>query len=286
MKRSLPLLAAMALLAAAPAAAQGTIRAGMTTAEVRAAFGAPAAVREAGSWTYLFYRNGCPNRCGSDDVVFIEDGRVVAAVLRTRSRRFAGPEAARALASASADDVAEAGVVRGGAPVRTLELVGDEEGVTVTEDGRAVSTVRVSGVRATTAAEPDAAPSGGSRPFVPQSRPTSGSIIVNPSAGGDAPAGGAPTRVIRPGANAPAAGGALGATNGATNTGATGTAEPRTNSTGTAREAGHTPRTGRGAPTTSPPTAPPVRKPNPVPSASDSVLNRPTAPSNPPGRPD
>ena len=90
--------AALALaLAATPAVAQRTISPGMTGDQVRVAFGAPATTRAAGEWSYWYYHNGCPNRCGSDDVVFFREGRVVAAVLRTAARRFAGPAASDAL---------------------------------------------------------------------------------------------------------------------------------------------------------------------------------------------
>jgi hypothetical protein len=99
MRKTAALLALAAAAWAAPAAAQGSIRAGMTADEVRAAFGPPATVRQTDGWTYLFYHNGCPRRCGSDDVVFLQEGRVVAAVLRTARRRFAGPPAAAALES-------------------------------------------------------------------------------------------------------------------------------------------------------------------------------------------
>jgi hypothetical protein len=101
MRRSLfALPAALAvLLLATPAAAQraGTIRPGMSEAEVRSVFGTPARVRQADGWTYLYYGNRCLPRCGSDDVVFLQDGEVVAAVLRAPQRHFAGPAAAAAL---------------------------------------------------------------------------------------------------------------------------------------------------------------------------------------------
>lgn len=85
------LLAAALLLAAGPAAGQAVISPGMTAEQVRERFGAPATSRVSGEWTYWYYHNGCPVRCGSDDVVFFRDDRVVAAVLRTARRRFAGP---------------------------------------------------------------------------------------------------------------------------------------------------------------------------------------------------
>ena len=104
MKRTILLAAAGVVLAAGGAAAQATIRPGMTTDQVRATFGAPATARAAGDWTYWYYHNGCPIRCGSDDVVFFQNDRVVAAVLRTARRRFAGPAADEALGAAEDAD--------------------------------------------------------------------------------------------------------------------------------------------------------------------------------------
>lgn len=93
------LLAAIAVLIAVPAAAQepATIRPGMSAREVVAVFGTPAVSRHAGDWLYLFYPNRCPIRCGSDDVIFLRDGEVVAAVLRSPRRRFAGAPASAIL---------------------------------------------------------------------------------------------------------------------------------------------------------------------------------------------
>jgi hypothetical protein len=102
-------LVAAALVLGAPAAAQ-TISQGMTTAQVRAALGEPVTVRSAGDWSYLYYLNGCAVRCGSDDVVFVQNDRVVAAVFRTDRRRFSGPGAVAALDRA--DGARESGLVR------------------------------------------------------------------------------------------------------------------------------------------------------------------------------
>lgn len=110
-------LAAALLAAASPAAAQ-TISPGMTSAQVRLLLGDPVTVRNVGDWSYLYYLNGCAVRCGSDDVVFIQNDRVVAAVFRTGSRRFAGPVAGVALdgtagvRSASGRGDYDAGMVR------------------------------------------------------------------------------------------------------------------------------------------------------------------------------
>jgi len=106
MKKSMLLAgAALLLTAASPALAQSTISPGMTAEQVRGRFGAPATTRVAGEWAYWYYHNGCPVRCGSDDVVFFQNERVVAAVLRTSRRRFAGPAADDAL-NANGDGVA------------------------------------------------------------------------------------------------------------------------------------------------------------------------------------
>jgi hypothetical protein len=96
MKKAMLMALAAMSVAAAPAAGQ-TIAQGMTPAQVQSEFGAPATTRDAGEWTYWYYHNGCPRRCGSDDVVFFQNDRVVAAVLRTSRRRYSGPRADDAL---------------------------------------------------------------------------------------------------------------------------------------------------------------------------------------------
>lgn len=106
-------LAALAVLTAASAGAQNThkrmIAPGMTPAQVRDVFGAPARTRESGEWTYWYYANGCPVRCGSDDVVFFHQDAVVTAVLRTSGRRLAsGAEPSDALERAGGDVDADA----------------------------------------------------------------------------------------------------------------------------------------------------------------------------------
>ena len=103
------LAAALSLASALPLAAQrAMIATGMTAAQVRDAFGDPARTRTEGDWTYWFYSNGCPNRCGSDDVVFFQADHVVAAVLRTARRSISGAPAAVALERAGGDIDADA----------------------------------------------------------------------------------------------------------------------------------------------------------------------------------
>lgn len=125
---ALLLLSVLAIPTAATAQAVPTARAGMSEAEVRRVFGEPATVRSTGGWTYLFYHNRCPQRCGSDDVVFLQDGQVVAAVIRTGARRFVGEPAAQALAGRSTPAsparprAAPAGEERDGARVEGIRI--------------------------------------------------------------------------------------------------------------------------------------------------------------------
>lgn len=141
MKHLFPLAALLSALGAVPLAAQPAIEAGMTPQQVRSAFGAPARTRDAGGWSYWFYSNGCPHRCGSDDVVFFQDGRVVAAVLRTGGRRFEGPRASQALEGLEPTPPSDTRPST--APAGTLVVVPGENG-----------TARVEGVRVTGPGQP------------------------------------------------------------------------------------------------------------------------------------
>ncbi|MGD2135931.1 MAG: hypothetical protein PVF27_07220 [Gemmatimonadales bacterium] len=68
----------------------GTVQPGMTRMEVIAVWGPPVAERVAGSFTYLYFRNGCEVTCGTFDVVFLENGQVVDAVVRGEGHTYAG----------------------------------------------------------------------------------------------------------------------------------------------------------------------------------------------------
>ncbi len=81
--------------------ATGTVRPGMTADEVVGEWGAPAVRRDIATRTYLFYRNGCERACGTFDVVLLEDGQVVDAIVRGRGHNYAG------VSSSPPDRVAE-----------------------------------------------------------------------------------------------------------------------------------------------------------------------------------
>lgn len=78
---------------AAPALAQDatpTIDPGMTREQVLERLGQPLNERSTGSHTYLFYRNGCEQTCGMNDLVVLDGGKVVDAVFRNGVRIYTG----------------------------------------------------------------------------------------------------------------------------------------------------------------------------------------------------
>jgi len=68
----------------------GTIDPGMTREQVIAIWGEPQVERAAADWVYLHYRNGCEVTCGTDDVVMLQDGQVVDAIVRGQGHTYSG----------------------------------------------------------------------------------------------------------------------------------------------------------------------------------------------------
>jgi hypothetical protein len=92
MTRTPILLTAMLLVSAATAAhAQTPVRPGMTAAEVTTAWGAPTSTRTRGNFTYLNYPSSCMPACGTQDVVILQDGKVVDAIARSSNHPYEGP---------------------------------------------------------------------------------------------------------------------------------------------------------------------------------------------------
>lgn len=79
----------------------GTIRPGMTADEVIGVWGAPVTDRTIGNWTFLYFRNGCEWACGTFDLVMLEGGQVVDAIVRGVGHTYAG------VSSSPPDRVAE-----------------------------------------------------------------------------------------------------------------------------------------------------------------------------------
>ena len=68
----------------------GTISPGMTADEVIGVWGAPVTDRTVGNWTFLYFRNGCEWACGTFDIVMLEGGQVVDAIVRGVGHTYAG----------------------------------------------------------------------------------------------------------------------------------------------------------------------------------------------------
>lgn len=68
----------------------GTIAPGMAERDVYSLWGPPMGVRKAGDYTYLHYPNGCERTCGTDDVVILQNGQVVDAIVRWPGHGYSG----------------------------------------------------------------------------------------------------------------------------------------------------------------------------------------------------
>ena len=53
-------------------------------------WGEPVLQRSLGTWTFLYFRNGCERGCGTYDVVMLEGDQVVDAIVRGRGHTYAG----------------------------------------------------------------------------------------------------------------------------------------------------------------------------------------------------
>jgi hypothetical protein len=68
----------------------GMVNPGMTREDVIAVWGVPVAERSVGSRGYLYFRNGCEVSCGTFDVVMLENGQVVDAIVRGPGHSYSG----------------------------------------------------------------------------------------------------------------------------------------------------------------------------------------------------
>lgn len=67
-----------------------SVKPGMTEAEVRSRWGDPLATRTVNDWTYLFYRNQRERAVGYYDVVMLQHGQVMDAIVRSPDHPYAG----------------------------------------------------------------------------------------------------------------------------------------------------------------------------------------------------
>lgn len=68
----------------------GTVAPGMSESQVYSLWGAPTEVRHAGTRTYLFFPNGCERSCGTADIVTLDNGQVVDAIVRWPGHGYSG----------------------------------------------------------------------------------------------------------------------------------------------------------------------------------------------------
>jgi len=68
----------------------GTVSPGMSREQVISLWGVPVAERTQAEWTYLYFRNGCEHSCGMFDLVLLQGGQVVDAVVRGPGHNYAG----------------------------------------------------------------------------------------------------------------------------------------------------------------------------------------------------
>ena len=85
----------------APAQATDTIDPGMSRDQVVARLGQPLSSRSYDGYTYLFYRNGCEKKCGMNDIVVLDGGKVVDAVFRSNKRHYSGTSSSPRMISAA-----------------------------------------------------------------------------------------------------------------------------------------------------------------------------------------
>jgi len=68
----------------------GTIAPGMSEKDVYSLWGPAIAVRRLGQFTYLYFKTGCEYTCGHLDVVTLEKGQVVDAIVRWPGHNYSG----------------------------------------------------------------------------------------------------------------------------------------------------------------------------------------------------
>jgi len=88
----------------------------MSREQVVAKLGEPLSTRTYDGHTYLLYRNGCEKKCGMNDLVVLDSGKVVDAVFRSPSRWYSGKSSSPRMISAAE---ARKGAPASAAPLKT-----------------------------------------------------------------------------------------------------------------------------------------------------------------------
>lgn len=94
---------AVLFLSASTLSAQkvATIDPGMSREDVVKAIGQPLSSKSYDGYTYMLYRNGCEKKCGMNDLVVLDSGKVVDAVFRSANRKYSGESSSPKMISAA-----------------------------------------------------------------------------------------------------------------------------------------------------------------------------------------
>jgi len=111
-----PLIIAVVAAFTMQAQSPTTIDPGMSREQVVAKLGQPLSVRSYEGHTYLLYKNGCEKKCGMNDLVVLDSGKVVDAVFRSSNRKYSGTSSSPHMISAAE---ARKGVGASAAPLKT-----------------------------------------------------------------------------------------------------------------------------------------------------------------------
>ena len=97
--------------------AVATVDPGMSREEVVKALGEPLSSKSYDGHTYMLYRNGCEKKCGMNDLVVLDSGKVVDAVFRSRGRKYTGTSSSPRMISAA--EARKGAAAQSGAPLKT-----------------------------------------------------------------------------------------------------------------------------------------------------------------------
>ena len=97
--------------------AVATVDPGMSREEVVKALGEPLSSKSYDGHTYMLYRNGCEKKCGMNDLVVLDSGKVVDAVFRSHSRKYSGTSSSPRMISAV--EARKGAAAQSGAPLKT-----------------------------------------------------------------------------------------------------------------------------------------------------------------------
>ncbi len=217
--RALTVIAALAF--AVPLAAQDAavvIDSGMTRAEVIDRLGKPLNERKTGDHTYLFYRNGCEQTCGMNDLVVLDDDKVSDAIFRSPGRHYSGNSSSPVGVKPGRSAARAKGADAGDAAIATVRRA-KRGGIVLAQPAEGAAPATVTGVQVVPAdgsagaampatAAPDAGSTDDVRPngAIRPAAAAQGTATSGVGTGGGGTAGGNAPQVTDGGGNSPQVG--------------------------------------------------------------------------------